>query len=130
MEMGEMASVYHVQVAMPVGGEDRARWFYGEVLGLTEMVKPDTLRGRGGVWFQSGNLQVHLGVEADFMPARKAHVAYAVEGIDVVRGRFVEAGIGVTDDDALPGFARFYTVDPFGNRVEILEPVTERSPLR
>jgi catechol 2,3-dioxygenase-like lactoylglutathione lyase family enzyme len=125
MEMGEMASVHHVQVAMPVGGEDRARWFYGEVLGLTELEKPDTLRGRGGVWFQSGNLQVHLGVEADFMPARKAQVGYAVEGIDVVRGRFVEAGIEVTDDDALPGFTRFYVADPFGNRVEILEPVRE-----
>jgi catechol 2,3-dioxygenase-like lactoylglutathione lyase family enzyme len=130
MEMGEMASVHHVQVAMPVGGEDRARWTYGELLGLREIEKPDSLRGRGGVWFQSGNLQVHLGVEADFMPARKAHVAYAVEGIDVVRDRFVDAGMEVTEDDALPGFARFYTADPFGNRVEILEPATESLPLR
>jgi catechol 2,3-dioxygenase-like lactoylglutathione lyase family enzyme len=130
MEMGGMASVHHVQVAMPVGGEDRARWFYGEVLGLREIEKPDSLRGRGGVWFWSGNLQVHLGVEADFMPARKAHVAYAVEGIDVVRDRFVDADMEVTEDDALPGVARFYTADPFGNRVEILEPVTEPSPLR
>lgn len=128
--MGEMASVHHVQVAMPVGGEDRARWFYGEVLGLREIEKPDSLRGRGGVWFQSGNLQIHLGVEAEFIPARKAHVGYAVEGIDVVRGRFVEAGIRVIDDDALPGFARFYSADPFGNRVEILEPVTESASIR
>jgi catechol 2,3-dioxygenase-like lactoylglutathione lyase family enzyme len=130
MKVGEMVSVDHVQVAMPVGGEERARWFYGEVLGLREIEKPDSLRGRGGVWFCSGNLQVHLGVEAEFMPARKAHVAYAVEGIDAVRARMVREGIEVTDDDALPAFARFYTVDPFRNRVEILEPATEPGAFR
>ncbi len=100
---------------MPAGGEDEARRFYGGLLGLAETAKPVTLRGRGGVWFDTGSLQLHLGVDPAFRPAEKAHVAFQVAGLAV-------AGYATTEDEPLPGFARCYVRDPFGNRVELLEP--------
>jgi catechol 2,3-dioxygenase-like lactoylglutathione lyase family enzyme len=114
--------IHHVQVAIPCDGEDEARRFYGGLLGLTEIPKPGNLAGRGGVWFQTGNLQLHLGVDSNFIPATKAHVAYQVEDLDAVRGRLAAAGIAIVNDEPLPGFDRFYVTDPFGNRVEILKP--------
>jgi catechol 2,3-dioxygenase-like lactoylglutathione lyase family enzyme len=114
--------IHHVQVAMPRGGEDRARRFYGDLLGFPEIPKPANLLGRGGVWFQTANLQLHIGVDKSFMPATKAHIAYQVENLEAFRARLVAAGVVITDDEPLPGFDRFYVDDPFGNRVEILEP--------
>lgn len=106
----------HVQVAAPPGCEDAARAFYGGLLGLVEVDKPEPLRGRGGVWFE----QLHVGVEQDFAPARKAHPALRVEDLDGVAERLRAAGARVQWDDALPGVRRFYTADPWGNRIELL----------
>lgn len=112
----------HVQLAMPEGREDEARAFYGGVLGFAEQVKPDNLRKRGGVWFAKGQLKLHLGVEAGFRPARKAHPAFRVENLAELRARCEAAGFVTVDDEPLPGYRRFYVDDPFGNRIECLEP--------
>jgi catechol 2,3-dioxygenase-like lactoylglutathione lyase family enzyme len=118
-----LTGLHHVQVAMPAGGEDDARTFYAGVLGLTEVPKPENLRGRGGCWFRSGDggLEIHLGVEQDFRPARKAHPAILVEDLEDLRDRLLDAGAEVRDDEQLAGHDRFYGFDPFGNRVEFLE---------
>ena len=112
----------HVQIAIPAGGEEQARRFYGALLGLEEIEKPANLRKRGGVWFMTGNLQLHLGVDPAFRPAEKAHVAFRVTGLAGRRGRLEAAGYTVTEDEPLPGFDRFYVQDPFGNRMDLLEP--------
>jgi len=106
-----------VQVAAPPGCEAAARAFYGGLIGLAEVEKPDSLRGRGGVWFE----QLHIGVEEDFRPARKAHPALRVENLDELAARLAEGGACVEWDAALPGTRRFYTSDPWGNRLELLE---------
>ena len=111
----------HVQLAMPRGGEAAARAFYGGLLRLPELTKPEPLRQRGGVWFACGALELHLGVEDGFRPARKAHPALIVSGLDDWRSHLVAAGVPVVDDDALPECRRCYTADPFGNRVELIE---------
>lgn len=111
----------HVQVAAPAGGEDEARAFYGGLLGLPELDKPEPLRARGGAWFQVGTQQLHVGVEPDFAPARKAHPAFAVEGLDALATTLAAAGCEPTWDDAITGRRRFYVDDPFGNRLELLE---------
>ncbi|WP_062017656.1 VOC family protein [Aureimonas sp. AU4] len=115
-------ALHHVQLAMPAGEEAAARRFYGEVLGMREQPKPEALRGRGGVWFASGAAEVHLGVEPDFRPARKAHPALRVSNLAALRARLEAAGHATRDDEPLPGFRRFYADDPFGNRIEFLEP--------
>lgn len=115
--------IHHVQVAMPAGREDEARRFYGDLLGFPEIAKPEALATRGGAWFLTGNLQLHLGVDAGFAPATKAHVAYEVDDIGTIRDRLETAGYAMVDDELLPGFDRFYVHDPFGNRVEILSPL-------
>jgi catechol 2,3-dioxygenase-like lactoylglutathione lyase family enzyme len=109
-------------MAIPAGGEERARRFYGEVLGLAELPKPANLVRRGGVWFATGNLPLHLGVDPAFRPAEKAHVAFQVSGLVAVRQRLEAAGFPTVDDEPLAGYQRFYVSDPFGNRVELLEP--------
>ncbi len=114
--------IHHVQVAIPVGGEEQARQFYGALLGLTEVPKPVNLQARGGVWFATGNLQLHLGVDAAFQPAHKAHVALEVRGLGSLRARLAEAGYRGSADEPLPGYQRCYVTDPFGNRTELLEP--------
>jgi catechol 2,3-dioxygenase-like lactoylglutathione lyase family enzyme len=113
--------IHHVQVAVPRGGEAEGRRFYGGLLGLSEIPKPENLAKRGGVWFQTGNLQLHLGVDSAFSPSVKAHVAYEVDDLEAVRGRLEAAGVSSLDDEPLPGFDRFYVADPFGNRLEILQ---------
>ena len=113
----------HVQLAMPAGQEDLARAFYGGTLGLTEIPKPPQLAGRGGVWFSCGPLQVHLGVEQDFRPARKAHPAFLVEQLDALSQRCREAGIDLVPDEPLEGRRRIFVYDPFGNRIELIEPL-------
>jgi catechol 2,3-dioxygenase-like lactoylglutathione lyase family enzyme len=109
----------HVQVAAPPGCEAEARRFYGELLGLAEVEKPEALRGRGGVWFGP----LHVGVEEPFAPARKAHPALRVAAgeLDGLAGRLGAAGCPVVWDDSIPGVRRFFTFDPWGNRVELLE---------
>jgi catechol 2,3-dioxygenase-like lactoylglutathione lyase family enzyme len=98
----KVLGVDHVQLAMPRGREDEVRAFYGDLLGLSELAKPANLAARGGVWFAAGEQQIHLGIEDDFRPAMKAHPALVVEGLDE--------------------FRRFYVSDPFGNRLEFIEP--------
>lgn len=112
----------HVQVAMPPGGEERARRFYGGVLGLREIAKPANLAVRGGVWFAAGSRQLHLGVEPEFRPARKAHPALRVRGLAELVERCRGAGVPVVEDQPLTDCDRVYVSDPFGNRLELLEP--------
>ena len=123
MKAERIATIHHVQVAISTGGEDAARRFYGGVLGFREIEKPANLRARGGVWFETGNLQLHLGVDAAFVPATKAHVAFEVDSVAQVRERCLSSGYAVREDEPLPGYERFYVDDPFGNRTEILQPV-------
>ncbi len=104
------------------GGEDAARAFYSGVLGLSEVPKPAHLAKRGGVWFEGGRLQLHLGVEDDFRPARKAHPAFLVEGLEELISRCEESGCTVVRDEPLEGYERVYLSDPFGNRLELMEP--------
>ena len=111
----------HVQVAAPRNQEDEARAFYGEKLGFQEIRKPDFLAKRGGVWFQVGQHQLHVGVEDDFTPAKKAHPAFDVKNIKTLRSKLLEQGVQVIEDDNLEGAERFYLHDPFGNRLEFLE---------
>jgi len=108
----------HVQVAAPAGCEAAARAFYGGLLGLEELPKPEPLAARGGCWFQAGPVELHVGVEEPFSPARKAHPGLVVDDLEALRARLAKAGIPVRDDDALPGASRFYADDPFGNRLE------------
>ena len=112
----------HVQLAMPKGGEDEARRFYGDVLGLPEQPKPPNLAARGGCWFGTGAIVLHLGVEEGFRPAKKAHPALLVEDLPALVRHLGAAGVEVVEDEPLPGYDRVYVADPFGNRIELLEP--------
>ena len=111
----------HVQLAMPSGGEDEVRDFYAGLLGIPEVPKPPHLAKRGGCWFESRVIKVHLGVETDFRPARKAHPAFRVADLDGLAKRLTEAGFSVTEDEPLADFDRRYVDDPFGNRIELME---------
>lgn len=113
-------SIDHVQTAIPVGGESEARQFYGELLGLTELPKPPEMAGRGGCWFAVGDRQLHLGAEADFRAAKKAHVALTTPDLAAVRLRIEGAGFETVDDAPVDGRNRFFTHDPFGNRIEFM----------
>jgi catechol 2,3-dioxygenase-like lactoylglutathione lyase family enzyme len=111
----------HVQLAMPPGGEARARAFYEGVLGIPAVTKPANLAVRGGVWFERGPLKIHLGIEAEFRPAKKAHPALLVEDLAGLRDILRKAGCPVNGGEPLEGYDRIYTEDPFGNRIELLE---------
>ena len=111
----------HVQLAAPPGCEPAARHFYGGLLGLVEVDKPAELARRGGVWFLCGAHELHIGVEPEFVAARKAHPALVVAELDVLADRLAAAGCEVIWDDALAGIRRFYTADPWGNRLELLD---------
>jgi hypothetical protein len=113
----------HVQLAAPPGSEDALRVYYVDVLGMTEIPKPPALAARGGCWFRSGAVQLHLGVENSFRPARKAHPGLRVTGIEEFAARLECHGAEVTWDTDLPGHRRFCSWDPAGNRLEFLEPV-------
>jgi catechol 2,3-dioxygenase-like lactoylglutathione lyase family enzyme len=117
MSAGRVVALDHVQLAMPRGAEAAAATFYEGVLGLTQVPKPEPLASRGGCWFVGGALQVHLGVEDDFRPAKKAHPAFVVDDLDALVAR---AGVARWDAD-LPGVRRCYLDDPFGNRIELIE---------
>jgi catechol 2,3-dioxygenase-like lactoylglutathione lyase family enzyme len=121
------ASIHHVQVSIPPQGEDRARRFYVDLLGLREVEKPPNLAARGGIWLALDVGQLHLGVEPEFRPAAKAHPALEVAGWTSLRERLARAGVPVLDDAELPGRRRFYVRDPFGNRLEFVE-AAERGP--
>lgn len=110
----------HVQVAGPPGCEPAARAFYGDVLGLREIPKPQLLAARGGVWFALGTNEFHVGIEDDFRPARRAHPALTCTNIDQLASRLAAAGALVDWNDDIGGVRRFYTADPFGNRLEIV----------
>ncbi|MEU5435538.1 VOC family protein [Streptomyces sp. NPDC020719] len=117
-----LAAVDHVQLAAPPGSEDLLRTYYEGVLGMTEIPKPPVLAARGGCWFGYGPVQLHLGVEEDFRPARKAHPGLRVTDIEAYARRLEERGAKVVWDADLPGHKRFYSEDPVGNRLEFLEP--------
>ena len=115
-------SIDHVQIAMPAGGEESARAFYINVLGFTEIPKPPELAKRGGAWFQSENVQLHLGIEQDFHPARKAHPAFIVDELDSMITKAQNAGYEIdTTQPPLDGYRRTHVLDPFGNRIELME---------
>jgi len=115
-------AIDHVQVAIPRGGEELARAFYGALLGLAETPKPANLAARGGAWFEGASVKLHCGVEEPFSPARKAHIAFQVDDVGALARRARDAGYEVADDEPLPGHERIYVVDPFGNRLEFLKP--------
>jgi len=114
--------IEHVQLAMPAGGEALARAFYHGALGIPEIPKPPHLAKRGGCWFESGDLKIHLGVEAAFRPARKAHPALLVADLAALKERLRTLGYALRDDEPLEGYQRIYVDDPFGNRIELMEP--------
>jgi catechol 2,3-dioxygenase-like lactoylglutathione lyase family enzyme len=115
----------HVQVAAPrtPGVEEQARAFYGSLLGLREIEKPDILKPRGGVWFSLGVGELHVGLEEPFSPALKAHPALRIRDLPAMRARLVAAGCVVAEAEPIEGIERFYVSDPFGNRLELLERV-------
>ena len=121
--MTEIVGLDHLQLAMPRGREADARAFYAGILGLAELQKPPNLAARGGAWFALGSLELHLGVEPDFRPAKKAHPAFLVRDVAGLRARLEREGFAPYDDEPLAGYQRFYVADPFGNRLEFLQPV-------
>jgi catechol 2,3-dioxygenase-like lactoylglutathione lyase family enzyme len=120
----EILAIDHVQIAMPAGEEEQARAFYVKLLGFTEIPKPAELARRGGVWFKSGEVQLHLGVETDFRPARKAHPAFLVDDLEAMLEKVQLAGYEWDESQpALAGYKRVHIYDPFGNRIELMERV-------
>lgn len=111
----------HIQLAAPIGGEDKARTFFQDVLSLQEVEKPLELKKNGGVWFSNGHIHIHVGIEEPFLPAKKAHPAFEVSDIEALASQITEKGVSIQHDDRLPGAKRFYVSDPFGNRLEFLE---------
>ncbi len=114
----EWIGIDHVQLAIPEGGEDTARAFYVGVLGLTEMPKPVVMAARGGAWFEAGPVKVHVGAEADFVPARKAHPALTMRKL---REFIDERQLDATWNDEIEGLVRCHVDDPFGNRIELVD---------
>jgi catechol 2,3-dioxygenase-like lactoylglutathione lyase family enzyme len=117
-------------LAIPAGGEATAREFYGRLLGLTELTKPPNLARRGGLWFRLGDRELHLGVDPEFRAARKAHVALWVDSLPDLKVRLQSRNVRVWTDEPLPGMDRFYAEDPFGNRLEFLQPSEVEVPSR
>jgi catechol 2,3-dioxygenase-like lactoylglutathione lyase family enzyme len=118
----------HVQLAMPAGGEERATEFYQGLLGIPRVAKPANLARRGGCWFESHTTRVHLGVDEDFRPARKAHPALLVDGLDELVETLTRSGATLHGGEPLEGYEHLYVDDPFGNRIELLEPAAPASP--
>lgn len=119
--MTALFALDHVQIGMPVGGEEAARAFFGRLLGLSEIPKPAEMSARGGCWFAVGPHQLHLGVEAEFRPAKKAHVALATNDVMTLQRALDAAGYVTAADTPVAGRNRFFTHDPFGNRIEFIE---------
>lgn len=117
----EWMGLDHVQLAAPAGCEEEARRFFGDLLGMAEVPKPEKLKVRGGVWFQCGPQMIHIGVEAAFQPAKKAHPAFLVHQIERLMEHLQENGVAIRIDEEIPGLIRFFADDPFGNRLEFME---------
>ncbi|HZU14594.1 MAG TPA: VOC family protein [Chloroflexota bacterium] len=121
-EKPRIIGLHHAQITVPVGEEDRARRFYCDLLDLTEIPKPESLRGRGGFWLQVGDRQVHIGTERGVdRSSTKAHLAYQVNGIEAWRERLRAAGVAIEESVPVDGATRFECRDPFGNRIEIIQ---------
>jgi len=116
--------LHHMQLAMPKGEEDAARTFFGDVLGMTEVEKPPVLAARGGAWFRAGEVELHLGVDEEFVADRKAHPGILVDDLDTLVDSLRAAGQDVSWDGDFPGYRRLYAHDPFGNRLEFLQVCT------
>ncbi|WEX77662.1 VOC family protein [Sinorhizobium numidicum] len=116
-----LIAIDHVQLAMPEGGEAEARRFYSGLLGIPEVAKPANLAARGGCWFEHPGLKIHLGIEKQFSPARKAHPAFIVDDLFALISRLEAAGIHAKEDEPLARFVRRYVSDPFGNRIELMQ---------
>ena len=114
----QLERIDHVQLVMPAGQEELAREFYSELPGLAEVPKPPKLAASGGAWFENEHVHVHLGVDPEFSPAKKAHPAFRVHNLSAWKQRLGDADVELVEDDRLPGFTRFFTHDPFGNRLE------------
>ncbi|MFC4411758.1 VOC family protein [Chungangia koreensis] len=119
--MSFLKGIDHIQVAAPKGSENEARRFYSEVLGMEELEKPDLLKGRGGCWFICGQQEVHVGIEEPFNPSKKAHPGFIADNLEELRNKLHSAGYLVKEDAPIAGRNRFFTEDPFGNRIEFLE---------
>ena len=117
----KIMGIEHVQLAMPPGGEGAAREFYSGLLGLPERTKPPALAARGGCWFEAPGVKVHLGVDADFRAAQKAHPALLVDDLAALQIALAAAGVEAVPDEPADGRARCYVSDPFGNRVELIQ---------
>jgi catechol 2,3-dioxygenase-like lactoylglutathione lyase family enzyme len=123
-----VSDIDHVQLAAPPGCEEAARNFFGRLLGLEEIVKPGPLLSRGGCWFKLGSTELHIGVERDFRPARKAHPGFAVTDVHELFDTLEKAGIPCDWDGAMEGVRRFYADDPWGNRLEFTERLSPKAP--
>jgi hypothetical protein len=119
--MNASFEIDHVQIAIPMGGEEKGRAFFGQLLGLGELPKPPDMAARGGCWFVVADRQIHLGVDPDFCAAKKAHVALNTGSLDELRGRLERAGYKTENDSDVDGRKRFFTHDPFGNRIEFMD---------
>ncbi|MBS4201370.1 glyoxalase [Bacillus sp. FJAT-49732] len=114
-------AIDHIQLAAPKGSEELARHFFNRILGFAEIEKPEVLKKNGGVWFAYGNVQIHVGTEDPFSPAKKAHPAFEVENLEALKQHLLKYAVDIIEDNNLPGAKRFYVADPFGNRIELLE---------
>ena len=114
-------SINHVQIAVPIASESRARAFYSGILGFTEVAKPAEMAERKSIWFVAGGVNLHLGIELDFTPAKRAHPAFVVEGLDTILVACERAGLTAKPDTPFNGFRRVHVFDPFGNRLELME---------
>jgi catechol 2,3-dioxygenase-like lactoylglutathione lyase family enzyme len=120
--MTRLRRIDHVLLAMPPGRENDARAFYQGILGIAEITKPPQLAARGGCWFEAGEVKLHLGVEKDFTPARKAHPAFIVDDLQDLIRDLKTAGYVLAEDAPLEGYDRIFVADPFGNRIELMQP--------
>ena len=116
-----LTHIDHIQLAAPPNSESEARHFFGTVLGLTEVEKPESLKKRGGMWFEFGSYQLHIGVETAFSPAKKAHPGFHVKNLPAFKDHLTSFGISFIEDQNIPGVERIYVADPFDNRIEFLE---------
>lgn len=116
-----LTGIDHIQLAAPPNSEEQARQFYGKLLGMKEIPKPESLQARGGCWFQCSAQEVHIGIQTDFTPAKKAHPGFTVHALNVLKSHLETAGYEITEEPPIDGRGRFFTHDPFGNRIEFLE---------
>jgi predicted enzyme related to lactoylglutathione lyase len=121
-------SIEHVQIAIPMGAEERARGFYAGILGFSEVEKPASMAKRNSIWFAAGSVSLHLGLEPDFHPAKRAHPAFVVNNMDQILADCERGGVTMKPDVSFKGFRRVHVFDPFGNRLELMEASPQSSP--